>query len=54
MSEHQFPKLCPDCKAIMIDDAWEIIDILPNGNIEQNIIYPAWVCSKWCGFYLKI
>lgn len=45
---------CPDCGAKLIEDAWEIITELPNGDLVQDIIYPAWVCSDFCGYYEKI
>lgn len=52
--QNELPKNCPHCRAQMIEDAWERIEFFPNGNIEVEPIYPAWICSKMCGFYIEI
>jgi hypothetical protein len=45
---------CPNCGSKMIDDAFEKITHLPNGAIQLDTIYPAWVCSKFCGYYERL
>ena len=54
MSSEKYPTNCPDCGAKMIEDAWEIIDFLPNGNIQIKSIHPAWICSKMCGYFVEM
>jgi len=48
------PKNCPNCRATLIDDVWENINEDLDGTIHQEIIIPAWVCSKFCGYYQKV
>ncbi|WP_162785174.1 hypothetical protein [Bacillus sp. P14.5] len=43
---------CPHCGADVYEDVWEIIHE-ENGSFEQEIIYPALICSKFCGFYKR-
>jgi ribosomal protein S27AE len=45
---------CPDCGSIMIEDAAEVIKLLPNGNVIIDCVYPAWVCSNHCGYFEKV
>lgn len=45
---------CPRCGAKVIEDVWEIVHEREEGSLEQEIIYPALVCSKFCGFYVRI
>lgn len=42
---------CPQCGAKMIEDAWDVVEILPNGDMKIEVIFPAWVCSSFCGYY---
>lgn len=42
---------CPHCGAKIIEDVWEILEEREDGVIIQDIIYPALVCSKFCGFF---
>lgn len=46
--------LCPKCGSRMIDDAFEEIVELMDGSIQMETIYPAWVCSDFCGYYEKV
>jgi hypothetical protein len=48
------PKYCPICRSEMICDAWETIEQDAKRNIITEMIYPAWVCSDFCGFYIDI
>jgi len=52
LSKHPLPSFCSYCDAEMIEDVWEMMHMLPNNGMQQEIIYPAWVCSKFCGFYV--
>ena len=54
LSKHPLLSFCSYCGAEMIEDVWEVMHMLPNNGIQQEIIYPAWVCSKFCGFYVRI
>lgn len=47
-------ELCPKCGCRMIEDAFEEIAALEDGSIQIETIYPAWVCSDFCGYYEKI
>jgi hypothetical protein len=47
-------EVCPRCGNEMIDDAFEEFEILPDGSIQLDVIYPAWVCSKFCGYYERM
>ena len=42
-------ELCPKCGRRMIEDAFEGIIMLEDGSIQIETIYPAWVCSDFCG-----
>ncbi|PLT31985.1 uracil-DNA glycosylase family protein [Bacillus sp. V5-8f] len=46
--------VCPECGSKMIEDAFEEIKELANGSIQLDPVYPAWVCSSFCGYYEKI
>lgn len=46
-------KLCPKCGSRMIDDAFEEIVELEDRSMQVETIYPAWVCSDFCGYYEK-
>ncbi|MBT2685049.1 YgiT-type zinc finger protein [Bacillus sp. ISL-37] len=46
-------ELCPECGSKMIEDAFEEIVELKDGSIQIETIYPAWVCSDFCGYYVK-
>lgn len=48
------PELCPECGSRMIEDAFEEIVELKDGTIQVETIYPAWVCSVFCGYYEKM
>ena len=46
-------ELCPQCGSRMIEDAFEEIIELEDGSIQMETIYPAWVCSDFCGYFEK-
>ncbi|MEH7225203.1 hypothetical protein V7112_15445 [Bacillus sp. JJ1566] len=45
---------CPFCNSRLIEDVWEMIHEEEDGSIVQEIIYPALICSNYCGFYKSI
>lgn len=47
-------KECPHCGSRIIEDVWEILFEEKDGSITQEVIYPAFVCSKFCGFFEKV
>ncbi|MEH7883783.1 YgiT-type zinc finger protein [Bacillus sp. JJ1609] len=47
-------QFCPTCGSKMIEDAAEEIHELPDGSVQIDAIYPAWVCSRFCGYYEKM
>lgn len=47
-------ELCPGCGSRMMEDAAEEITELQDGTLEIETIYPAWVCSEFCGYYEKM
>lgn len=47
-------ELCLKCGSRMIEDAFEEIFEHDHGSIQIETIYPAWVCSDFCGYYEKI
>lgn len=47
-------ELCPRCGSRMMEDAAEEITEFPDGSLEIETIYPAWVCSEFCGYFEKI
>jgi hypothetical protein len=46
--------LCLMCGSSMMEDAFEEIVELENGSIQIETIFPAWVCSDFCGYYEKV
>jgi hypothetical protein len=46
--------LCPKCGNRIIEDAFEEIVELEDGSIQVETVYPAWVCSDFCGYYEKV
>ncbi|WP_154670410.1 hypothetical protein [Bacillus timonensis] len=45
---------CPHCNSKLIEDVWELIHEEENGNLVQEIIYPALICSNYCGYYQRL
>ncbi|TSI08306.1 hypothetical protein [Lysinibacillus sp. BW-2-10] len=54
MNKNKYLEFCPNCGSEMIEDAWDYIDFFPNGDMQIQIVDPAWVCRKFCGYYVKI
>lgn len=47
-------EFCPKCGGKMIDDVHEEIKDLPDGTIQIDTVFPAWVCSNFCGYYERM
>lgn len=43
---------CPFCQSDLIDDVWDLILEVENGDFILDAFY-AWVCEKRCGFFVR-